>query len=131
VTDFSIAFAAVASLADPQGSSRLVAAVSWLEGTVLGTVATTVAMIAVAAVGMMMLAGRIHLRRGAIVILGCFILFGAPGIAVGIHSAAYGRAESRQAENAPSEPSPLAAVPKPAPPSAGYDPYAGASLPPR
>jgi type IV secretion system protein VirB2 len=36
------------SLSDPSGSSVIVAAVGWIQGTLLGTVATTVAIIAVA-----------------------------------------------------------------------------------
>jgi len=73
---------------DPQGSGPLVSAVGWLQGTLLGTVATTVAVIAVAAVGFMMLTGRLNWRYGATVILGCFILFGASAIVGGIQSAA-------------------------------------------
>lgn len=125
------AFAGSASLADPAGSSALVAAISWLEGTILGTVATTIALIAVAWVGLMMLTGRVHVRRGATVILGCFILFGAPGIAAGIQDALRNGRDLAMPSASPAEPPPLASVRKPAPPSAGYDPYAGASLPPR
>jgi type IV secretion system protein VirB2 len=76
------------SLADPQGSGVLVAAVRWLEGTLLGTIATVVAVIAVASVGFLMLTGRINWRYGATVILGCFILFGAASIVAGIQSTA-------------------------------------------
>ena len=54
----------------------------------LGTAATVTAVIAVAIVGYMMLTGRIDWRRGAIVILGCFILFGAATIVAGIQAAA-------------------------------------------
>jgi type IV secretion system protein VirB2 len=75
-------------IADPAGSGVLVAAVRWLEGTLLGTVATVVAVIAVATVGFMMLTGRINWRHGATVILGCFILFGAASIVAGIQSTA-------------------------------------------
>lgn len=75
---------------DPQGSGVLINAVSWLEGTLLGTVATVVAVIAVASVGFMMLTGRINWRYGAVVILGCFILFGAASIVAGIRTAANG-----------------------------------------
>jgi type IV secretion system protein VirB2 len=76
------------SLADPQGSGVIVAAVRWLEGTLLGTIATVVAVIAVASVGFLMLTGRINWRYGAVVILGCFILFGAASIVAGIQSTA-------------------------------------------
>jgi type IV secretion system protein VirB2 len=74
------------SVGDPAGSG--VSAVRWLQGTLLGTVATVVAIIAVAAVGFMMLTGRINWRYGATVIVGCFILFGAASIVAGIQSTA-------------------------------------------
>ena len=76
------------SLADPAGSGPIVGAVRWLEGTLLGTIATVVAVIAVASVGFLMLTGRINWRYGATVILGCFILFGAASIVAGIQSTA-------------------------------------------
>jgi type IV secretion system protein VirB2 len=76
--------------ADPAGSGVIVGAVNWLQGTLLGTVATVAAVIAVAVVGFMMLTGRIDWRRGATVILGCFILFGAASIVAGIRAAAVG-----------------------------------------
>jgi type IV secretion system protein VirB2 len=75
---------------DPAGSGVIVGAVNWLQGTLLGTVATVVAVIAVAAVGFMMLTGRVNWRHGAVVILGCFILFGAASIVAGIRAAAAG-----------------------------------------
>jgi type IV secretion system protein VirB2 len=76
------------TLADPAGSGVLVSAVRWLQGTLLGTVATVVAVIAVASVGFLMLTGRINWRYGATVIIGCFILFGAASIVAGIQSTA-------------------------------------------
>ncbi|MFY0400904.1 TrbC/VirB2 family protein [Brevundimonas naejangsanensis] len=79
---------AQSTLTDPPGSGPIVSAVQWLQGTLLGTVATVVAVIAVACVGLMMLTGRINWRYGAVVILGCFILFGAVSIVAGIQSTA-------------------------------------------
>ena len=73
---------------DPRGSGPIVAALGWLQGTLLGNVATAVAVMAVAAVGFMMLTGRMNWRFGATVIIGCFILFGAGAIVTGIQSAA-------------------------------------------
>lgn len=75
---------------DPEGSGVLVAAFNWMQGTLLGTVATVVAVIAVAAVGFGMLTGRVNWRHGAVVILGCFVLFGATSIVAGIRTAATG-----------------------------------------
>ena len=76
--------------ADPEGSGAIIGALNWLQGTLLGTVATVAAVIAIAAVGFMMLTGRINWRHGAVVILGCFILFGAASIVAGIRAAATG-----------------------------------------
>jgi type IV secretion system protein VirB2 len=90
---WSTAAAAQDSLsnANPEGSGVIVRAVQWLQGTLLGTIATVVAVIAVASVGFLMLTGRINWRYGATVILGCFILFGAASIVAGIQStASYG-----------------------------------------
>lgn len=82
--------ASAAMQADPEGSGVIIGAVDWLQGTLLGTVATVIAVIAVAAVGFMMLTGRINWRHGAVVVLGCFILFGATSIVAGIRAAAGG-----------------------------------------
>jgi len=90
-------FAAIAALtastaanaqSDPQGSGPLIEALLWMQGTLLGNVATAVAVMAVAAVGFMMLTGRMNWRFGATVIIGCFILFGAASIVAGIRAAA-------------------------------------------
>ena len=80
--------AAFAQAADPAGSGPIVAAIGWLQGTLLGNVATAVAVMAVAAVGFMMLTGRLNWRFGATVIIGVFILFGAASIVAGIQGAA-------------------------------------------
>lgn len=77
-----------AQAADPQGSGPIVSALGWLQGTLLGSVATAVAVMAVAAVGFMMLTGRMNWRFGATVIIGCFILFGSVSIVAGIQGAA-------------------------------------------
>ena len=87
-TVLSPSLAQAQALTDPRGSGPLVSAVQWLQGTLLGTIATVVAVIAVACVGLLMLSGRINWRHGAVVILGCFILFGAASIVAGIRSTA-------------------------------------------
>lgn len=73
--------------ADPQGSGPIVNALAWLQGTLLGNVATAIAVMAVAAIGFMMLTGRMNWRFGATVIIGLFILFGASTIVAGIQGA--------------------------------------------
>ena len=69
---------------DSYSTNAIASAAIWLQSTLLGTIATTVAVIAVASVGFLMLAGRIDVRRGAQVVLGCFVIFGASTIANGI-----------------------------------------------
>jgi type IV secretory pathway VirB2 component (pilin) len=125
----SISAAAYGSLSDPPGSNVLTDAVAWLQGTMLGTVATLVAILAVASVGLMMLAGRISVRHGATVVLGCFILFGAATIAAGIRAFVGGGGEEVYA----AEPPPVPPAPPPLPPAPprASDPYAGASVPSR
>ncbi|MDB5481992.1 MAG: type secretion protein [Caulobacteraceae bacterium] len=73
---------------DPAGSSPITGALLWIQGTLLGNLATTAAVIAVAVVGLLMLTGRMDWKRGLTVILGAFILFGAASIVAGIRSAA-------------------------------------------
>jgi type IV secretion system protein VirB2 len=80
--------AAAHAQADPAGSGPIVGALAWLQGTLLGNVATAVAVMAVAAVGFGMLTGRMNWRFGATVIIGLFILFGAASIVAGIQQVA-------------------------------------------
>ena len=87
---FSVLSSPAYAQTDPQGSGPIVNALGWLQGTLLGNVATAVAVMAVAAVGFMMLTGRMNWRFGATVIIGCFILFGAASIVAGIQGAAAG-----------------------------------------
>ena len=82
--------AARAQTADPAGSSPLIAALDWVQGTLLGNLATAAAVIAVAAVGFLMLTGRMDWRRGLTVVIGCFVIFGAVSIVAGIRSLAGG-----------------------------------------
>ncbi len=80
--------ASASAQANPQGSGPIISALGWLQGTLLGNVATSVAVIAVAMVGFMMLTGRLNWRFGATVIIGCFVLFGSAAIVAGIQSTA-------------------------------------------
>jgi hypothetical protein len=98
------------------------------------------AVIAVASVGFLMLSGRVDWRRGAQTILGCFIVFGASSIAVGL----MGVAQSAAADSAQAGSLDFieSAAPPPSAPPAGRaqtvcwtcgasgndDPYAGASV---
>ena len=75
---------------DPAGSSPLLAALNWVQGTLLGNLATTAAVISVAIIGYLMLVGRFDWRRGIITLVGIFIIFGAVTIVAGIRSLAGG-----------------------------------------
>lgn len=71
-------------ISGPASSSSIVAGVAWIEQALLGTAATAVAVICVAGLGYALLTGRVPVRRAITVLVGCFILFGAPGIAAGL-----------------------------------------------
>lgn len=104
-------------------SSAIAAAGAWVAGVATGSIATGIATIAIAGVGFSMLAGRIDVRRGAAVILGCFIVFAAPALAGAFVQWAAGGEDERLAAAA----APMAPTPAP-PPQQPRDPYAGASL---
>lgn len=106
------------------GQSSIFAAAAWLEHLLLGSIATMIIALAVGTTGAAMLAGRIDVRRGATVILGCFLLFGAPVIAAGLYDVLTGGG-NLTAEA--SSPAPKAiSVHRLTDP---YDPYAGAAVP--
>lgn len=113
------------SLLDANGVSPMVESSRWIEGAVLGEIALGICVIAVAFIGALMLIGRLPLREGARIVVGCFVLLGAPLIATGF-------VEGGSGVIAPSDlPSPVAAQadsPRPNLPPANFDPYAGASL---
>lgn len=108
----------------------LLAAARWTEALLLGPLATSIGVIAVASVGMLMLTGRVNLRRGLTVILGCFILFSAGAIAQGLRGGvALVASDTPTPPLPPQEPQtlePLLVAPAPAQPPS--DPYAGAAL---
>lgn len=112
-----------------ENGSALLAAAHWLEGLVQGPAATTLAVLAVGVTGLMMLSGRLAVRRGLVVTLGCFILFGAPAIARGIFDSAAGMGQD---ENMAPQPTarPVREFQPPSPTAspAINDPYAGASV---
>ena len=114
------------SLFDPSGSNVVVEAALWVQRLLLGSLATSIAVIAVAWLGFMMLQGSVSIRRGGQLLAGCFILFGSAAIAQGLSGLA-------QREDAAFERStPISSTSVPPPPTtelAPYDPYAGASVP--
>lgn len=99
------------SLFDPPSASVIDTASGWIESTLLGTAAQILCVLAVAIVGLTMLTGRLPVRRGLQVILGCFVLFGAPVIAGALVSSV------RERPPLPSPPRPPVPIRVEAPPA--------------
>ena len=116
-----------ASLTDPPQQSVILPATQCVEALFLGNLATIIAIVAVASIGFAMLNGRIDLKRGSAILLGCFILFGASTIANGLRNAA--QSADVQYSIAAPVPPPAFVRPAQAQTSSSYDPYAGASVP--
>jgi hypothetical protein len=81
--------------------------------------------LAVALFGMAMLNGRLLVKRGMRVVLGCFILLGAPALAASLVD--FSGMAGTVPPDAPAFEADIATLREPLPP-ANYDPYAGASL---
>lgn len=113
----------------PGEPSVFVAAAQWVEATLTGSLATAISVIAIATVGFLMLSGRVNVRRGLTVILGCFILFGAATLAQGLLDIAGVRQEATSPRI---DAIPVATSIDPAltasPPDFPADPYAGAAI---
>ncbi len=117
----------IGSSIEPGSANAVAAAVHWIEAALSGSIATAIAVIGVASVGLLMLAGRIEVRRATQVIAGCFILFGASSIAAGI----IGSLERATSADQVANPGPPPAYPMPVTTQSAADPYAGAAVPPR
>ncbi len=115
-----------ASLLDPPYGSSLQSSVDWITGTLIGDIAISVSIVGVAIVGFIMLTGRLPLRRGVQVIIGCFVLLGAPAIAAAFTGFWHGNASELARQSHRTDPD--LAAPREDLPPAQYDPYAGASL---
>jgi type IV secretory pathway VirB2 component (pilin) len=118
-------FAPASSMGTATGTPNLAAAVGWVSDTLLGGLGSSIAILAIAGVGVAMLQGRLPARRGFYCVLGCFILFGAPSIAQALMTLARGSQQTLPAQPV-IPPAPAAA---PSPPPTNNDPYAGASVP--
>lgn len=105
----------------------LASAVDWIESSLTGSAATSIAVIALALSAIAMLQGRVDIGRLGKVALGAFILFGSPFLASELVRSLSARdpIDTRIANAGPSV-SPSPTVPKNAPVN---DPYAGASVP--
>ncbi len=106
--------------------SALIAPTNWVTQLLTGTLGLSIATLAMASVGFLLLRGHLALHRGVQVVLGCFILFGAPMIAHGLMAATGNAHTTPQAVSPQVSTPPAVAVPA-TPPQ--FDPYAGASVP--
>lgn len=101
------------------------ASVDWMAMLLTGSVGSAVAILAIAAVGLAMLQGRLTVRDGMRVAFGCFIVFGASTIAQALTDlASRSDAGSIEVYSAPIPPE----IVVPIPPQPDADPYAGASV---
>lgn len=120
-----MALAVQQSLFEAGGVSPMAESSRWIEGVMLSEIALGLCVTAVAFLGALMLIGRLPLREGARIMVGCFVLLGAPVIADGFVD---GGSEVIDTLATP----PLVVVhfenPRPDLPPANLDPYAGASL---
>lgn len=123
-----------APLTDPAaGNGALLASAEWTRALLTGTPAAIIATIAIATIGFLMLAGRVPLRRAALAVLGCFVVFGAGTITAGLLHLTDLQATSEQASaslDAEIVGPPPSSTLTPDQPEV-YDPYAGASVPVR
>lgn len=105
-------------------SQAVEASASWLVSLMTGSVALGLCVLAIAVIGLLMFGGRLPVRDGLRVVLGCFVLLGAPAIAAAFVTAGQ---EISQVPGSPKPPRQPANPREDLPPSA-FDPYAGASL---
>ncbi|MDP2129910.1 MAG: TrbC/VirB2 family protein [Methylophilaceae bacterium] len=119
-----MALAMQQSLFEASGEAPMAESARWIEGVMLGEIALGVCVIAAAFIGALMLTGRLPLREGVRIVVGCFVLLGAPLITAGFVQGRGGVIEAAglppfavQIENSRSNL-----------PPADFDPYAGASL---
>lgn len=120
-----MALAVQQSLFEAGGGAPMAESARWIEGVMLGEIALGVCVIAVAFIGALMLTGRLPLREGARLVVGCFVLLGAPVIAAGFMQ---GGTRLTEASIPPSPVVTQPVTPRFDLPPADYDPYAGASL---
>jgi type IV secretion system protein VirB2 len=66
------------------GQGAIAGSVNWIEDIILGSVAISIATIAVAFLGMAMLNGRLDTRLAVRTAVGAFLIFGSAGVAKGI-----------------------------------------------
>jgi len=111
-------------LGTPMSPGALVTAANWLQQVVAGNAAMMLGVIAVAVLGLAMFNGQLPVRRGLMVVAGCFLLFGAPSIGRALLGLPNGGPAEVVASSGGADPkqASLPTVP------AERDPYAGAGF---
>lgn len=113
---------------EPNAPNAVAEALAWVAALLAGSLATIIAIILVAGLGLGLLGGRVDVRRAITVVLGMCIVFGSARIAAGLMSGV----DQKRAEQAPA----IVLMRPPVTPSAAAvraapsDPYAGASYVP-
>jgi len=113
------------SLFDRPAQPVIQGASAWIESLIGGSLATSLCVIAVAILGLLLLTGRLRIRRSVEVVLGCFLLLGAGVTATQLQQLSQGIVGQGSGNKELVTPQ---APPAKPPPPANYDPYAGASL---
>lgn len=75
---------AAVSLLDQPAAPVVSGSLDWVVSVLLGDVATALCVIAFIIIGMLMLTGRFAVKEGFRVVVGCFLLLGAPVVADGL-----------------------------------------------
>lgn len=116
-----------ASLFEPAHTQAFGALADWLREVLSGSLATALGIVAISLVGLSLFQGRLRLQRAAFVVVGIFLLLGAPMISAGIignlHPALPAIVDKTVA------PPPVIPQNRPALSANPFDPYAGASVP--
>jgi type IV secretory pathway VirB2 component (pilin) len=119
--------AGTASLFEPSHTQAFGVVADWLPEVLSGSLATALGIVAIGLVGLSLFQGRLRLKHAALVVMGIFLLMGAPVIGAGI----VGNSHQASLALMPTTVAPPPAVPSNnlAPPANPFDPYAGASVP--
>lgn len=112
-------------LTDIAGQDVLIGALTWVVDLLTSDLAASAAVLGVAVVGLLLITGRLPIKHGLAVLLGCFVVFSASSIADGIVKSALSDGGSKPLVDLPAAAVYRPTMPKPVP----YDPYAGASVP--
>ncbi|WP_148291863.1 TrbC/VirB2 family protein [Novosphingobium sp. B-7] len=119
--------AGTASLFEPAHTQALGAMADWLREVLSGSLATALGIVAISLVGLSLFQGRLRLKHAAFVVLGVFLLLGAPIISAGI-TGNLPPALPVIADATVASP-PVIPQNSPALSHNPFDPYAGASVP--